>query len=277
MNHAGLGTSAARGICRWQPHVLERIEAEVLRGRDEGTVRAIEAGGEEERPVAMLFEQRNRLAGHLAVGVRLVWRRRRVVSQRAAEALTLRREVGQHRLLVLVDAAGVHRVIPRGRIVEPRRPYLPWIAVVVDLPDTRRHVARPLEHLRQRDEVRVDGAEIGLQIMDARRVRAQARQHRHAARAAERELRVGPCEADAARRESIEVRRPDNGMAERPQVVAEVVGHDEQDVRAPCDGLRGRHASADERTGNPRQRGQSGWDGSWQVLAQRPLGCCLLR
>ena len=60
--------------------------------RDERAVRAIEAGGDEERAVLVLLEQGDRLLRHFAVGVLLVRARRRVVGQRRAEP-SLRRMV----------------------------------------------------------------------------------------------------------------------------------------------------------------------------------------
>ena len=127
---------------------------------------------------------------------------------------------------------GLTNDVPRGRIVQAARADLSGIAVVIDLADARREVSVALEHLRQRLHVGQYRAEIGLQIVDARRVGPQSGQQRHAARTAQRKLVVRAIEAHAARGEPIEVRRLHHRMAERPHVVVQIVGHDDEHVRA---------------------------------------------
>src|SRR5262249_5268561 len=90
----------------WRGDLLQRVEVEIFLRRDVGTVRAVEAGGDEERPVAVLLQQLDRLRGDFAVGVLRVGGRRGVERERAAEA-ALRREIGQRLLLFFVDTLGV--------------------------------------------------------------------------------------------------------------------------------------------------------------------------
>ena len=153
------------GKLRRRRYPIERIHVEGLLRRDERTVRPVEPRADEERPILVLLEQRNGLARDLAVGVRLVWRRRGIEGERAAQAPG-RRVVRELRLLVLVDPARIDDEIPRLGIVEAARADLSRVAVMVDLADARDGVAAPLEHLRQRHDIGNDVAEIGHEVFD---------------------------------------------------------------------------------------------------------------
>ena len=139
------------------------------------------------------------------------------------------------------------------------RPLVPMssrVAVVVDLADARDGVAAPLEHLRQRHDIGNDIAEIGHEVFDTRRIRAQPGQQRHAARAAQWKLRVGPIEPHAPPRQAIEVRRLDETMTVDGHVVVQVVRHDQEDVRLAAGLLRRgrRHRSGQNRGGDRQHR-----------------------
>ena len=177
--------------------------------------------------------QCDRLGGHLAVRVLVVRGRRGVVRQGAAK-LPRWCQVRELSLLVLVDASRIDECFPRRRVVQPARADLPGVPVVVDLPDTRDEVPVPSEHLRQRDDVGDDLAKVGLQVVDARGIGPQAGQQRHPARAAQRKLRVGAVEPDAACGQAIQVGSLDQRMPERAEVVVEIVGHDQEHVGASC-------------------------------------------
>lgn len=193
---------------------------------------AVEAGGDEERPLPVLFHQRDGFPRDLAIGMLVVGRGRRVVGERAADPAR-RRVIGQSRLLVLVDAARIDHAIPGRRIVESVGADLAGIAVVVNLADARDRVAVLPEELRERHDVRMDRPEVRLQVVDANGIGAEAGQHRCTARVAQRELHVGAIEPDSARGEPVEVRRLDQRMALGAEIEVEIVGHDEQDVRRP--------------------------------------------
>ena len=113
---------------------------------------------------------------------------------------------------------------------------------MINLADARREIPVALEHLRQRLHIGQHGSEICDEIVDARRVGPQSGQQRHAARAAQRKLRVRAIESHAARGETIDVGRLDDWMAVRPHIVVEVVGHDDEDVRAALPAARARAA-----------------------------------
>ena len=149
---------------------VQRIQVEVLARGDIGTVRPVESSADEERPVHVLFEQRNSLARNLAVCVCLIAGWRRIVSERAAK-LPGRCVIRDLSLFVLVDAPGIHELVPRRGIVQPARANLPGVAVVVDLADAGNEVAAPSEHLRHRDDIRQHSPEVGLEVVDASRVR----------------------------------------------------------------------------------------------------------
>ncbi len=162
---------------------------------------------------------------------------------------------------------GLTNEIPRGRIVQAARADLSRISVVKDLADARREIAVALEHLRQRLHVGQNRAEIGLQLVKSASCRAAGRS---AARRGSGLHSGNWVYARSKRtprvREPIEVRRLHHRMAERAHVVVQIVGHDDQDVRAAGALLRERRL----RAGRGRRKKQH--DGGTQDAAidQRP-------
>jgi hypothetical protein len=101
---------------------------------------------------------------------------------------------------------------------------------VIDLPDAGRDVAVVLEQLRQRHGIRPVLAELRDQLVNANRIGSESRQQRCAAWIAQRKLVVGAVEPYAPLRQPIDVRRLDDRVTIRAQVVVEIVGHDQQHI-----------------------------------------------
>ncbi len=82
-------------------------------------------------------------------------------------------------------------------------------------------------------QMRVQGRASGGEPVLAVRVRVESGEHGAARRAAGGLRDVGDVELDAARSESVEVRRFDDLVAIATELEAQVIGGDEQDVRFP--------------------------------------------
>ena len=232
-------------------------------------MRTVESGADEERPILVFLEERDRFGSDFAVGVRLVRCRRCVIRERAAE-LPRRREIGQLCFLVFVDPARIDEDIPRRRIVQPAGADLSGISVVIDLADARREVSVALEHLRQREHIGQYRPEIGLQLVNARGIGPKTRQQRNPARTAQRKLVVGAIESHTARGQPIEVRRLHHRMTVDPHVVVEIVGHDDENVRrATCLLGERRLRRADDAGDEKRREGQARHDGHLRTASTR--------
>ena len=234
---------------------VERIKVEVFLWRNVRAVRAEESHREKERRVLVLFEQLNRLRRDLPVRLLLVRALRREPRQRSTEPAAFARLLRtlKQRLLVLVASARAEGLVPRLRIVEPRRPDVARHPVVEHLPDARDVVIVLPKELRQRHHIRQRlFAEVGLEIENARLVRPQTREQRDAARRAERELRVGPLEAHTARRQPVDVRRLDERVAVASEVRVAVVSGDEEHIRLLCGGGK---------RGREKDDGEEAWQG----------------
>ena len=189
--------------------------------------------------VLVLFEQADRLVGHLAVGVLLV--RAGLVRQkrhRGAQAPLGRvvHDVGFEG--GLVASGRVEPLLPRRPVVQAARADVARVAVVVHLADAGDVVAVAAEHLRQCHHVGQVLAEMVLQVEHPRAVRPQTGQDRRAAWTAQRKLAVGPLEPHAACGQTVDARGLHERVAEAAEVVVHVVHGDEQDVLAPSGAAR---------------------------------------
>src|SRR5262245_38766071 len=115
---------------------VERVKIEVFLWRDEGTVWAIKTGGDEERLVAILFQQLDRFGGDFAVSLLFVGTFRREQRERTAQR-TLWRQSMQQMLFVLIATARINDLVPRWRVIQPTRADLAWHAIVINLADAR--------------------------------------------------------------------------------------------------------------------------------------------
>ena len=103
-------------------------------------------------------------------------------------------------------------------------------AAVKDLAGAGGDVAVGLEMLRHADEAGIGVAEIGAIVEDAGRIGVLAGQQAGARRVAERELAIGPLEADAAFGEGVEIRRVDDLVAVAAELGPQIVEGDQEDV-----------------------------------------------
>ena len=133
-------------------------------------------------------------------------------------------DAGRWRLrLAHVESAARHRPRPPVEVRRHTRP--PALLRVADEPALLRERLAP-------------ALELGRKITDVirrrlERPRVATGEHRNAAGIAHRILREGPLETHPARREPVEIRRLHHLARERPAEVAQVVGHDEEDVGLP--------------------------------------------
>ena len=124
---------------------------------------------------------------------------------------------------------------------------------MVDLADALRVVAVVLEVLGQGDDVRVDGAEVGVVPVDPDGIGAEPGHDRSAGRAAERLLAVGAVEADTRGGQAVDVGAEDMAGAVAPEVRPQVIDGDEKDVGALC-GRRHRHEQRENKGRDPLHR-----------------------
>ena len=110
-------------------------------------------------------------------------------------------------LVVAVASAGIPDAFPGLRVVESVGADLLGDTVVVELADPSDSVAVVLEQLRHRDHVRDHFPEFLGVVVDAGRVRTQAREEGRAARVTESVLAVGTVETDSFSGEGVDVRR----------------------------------------------------------------------
>ena len=127
--------------------LFPRIHLEILLRRDIRRVRAIKPHGQiEGRFVCgVLFQQFDRFGRRDAVGLFLIRAVGRQPTERAA--ITTRHQTEDFFLFMLVTAFGVDRVIPRSRIVMPRRANVDRHTIVINLANPRGRVAGPAKHL----------------------------------------------------------------------------------------------------------------------------------
>ena len=196
-----------------QSERFPRIEVEVFAGSDEGRVRLAEAGGEEEGPPPLRFQQpddgpRSRPSGSSSSGPSVG---RLPRARRPARAAARAR-----------FPPGPRRWLPRRRCRVRLR----------DLAGAGGEVAVLPEVLRQELRAFQARTRMGVVAEDARGCRTAAAEQRRAGRVARRRLAVSALEAHATSGEPIEVRRADHGMTITAQAGAEVVHEEEQDVAA---------------------------------------------
>jgi hypothetical protein len=103
--------------------------------------------------------------------------------------------------------------------------------------------------LRQRDDVGHPLAQAGVIVGDAGLLRPQPGHHGTAAGIADRVLHIGAFERDAARPQAVQVRHLHEVSRERTAIVAQVIGHEEQDI-----GLGWLLGSARRRLGQHREQ-----------------------
>ena len=229
-------------------HLRQRIVAEVrIFGGNVGRMRPVESDGQEERPLFLLgtpFQHPSGVGGHHAVRMVLVALRRSVPTERAAELSRSERE-DMRLFLHPVAARRVQFQFPRTRIVVPVGADRFGHVVVVQLADPRGEVALLSKRLRQTD-VRGDclAEDLGV-AQNAAAVRIQPREHRIAARSAQRKLAVSPLEGHAASRQPVDVRRPGQRIAVAAEHVVQVVRNQKQHVRSA--GVSGPSRSASQR------------------------------
>ena len=185
------------GRVRDQFDFLQRIHVKEARGRHERRMGPDETETEKEWPFGSRAEQFDRSV--CSCTIRLT-RRVSSLDPLHLEAVT---QVGvgiasKPDTLVLIPRRA-YRDIPGRRVLMSHRSDTSWNAHVKHLADTHRAPAVVLEHLRQRDCIRVRLAEIDICVChDPGRVRAQAGHQRSTAGSAERELAVCIVEAHAA-------------------------------------------------------------------------------
>jgi hypothetical protein len=102
--------------------------------------------------------------------------------------------------------------------------------VVVQLADAAGEVAIQAESLGQADVTGDRLAKDHLVGVDPRAVGVQAGQHRIAAGAAQRKLAVGAFEADAPRRQAVDVRTVNQRMPVTTERAVQIVRNDEQNI-----------------------------------------------
>ena len=249
-SHGGFRLTVAVGFLG-QLHLILRVLGEVRLRRDVGRVRTEEADREEERLIALLAEEVDRLRGDLAVGLFGIGAvggepaQGATVITRAHEDLAhlarvLRcgragRDADREDLVfvIAVAAAGIPDSFPRLRVVEAVGADLLRHAVVVELTDAGDGVAVVLEQLRHGHHVGDDLAELFRVIVDAGGVRAQAREEGGPARVAEGVLAVGAVEADAGAGEGVDVRRQ-RRTAVGAHAGSAIVGDKQKDVLPRC-------------------------------------------
>ena len=238
-------------------------------------MRTEEADREEERLVALLTQEVDRLRGDLAVGLLGVGAIGSEPADRAAVVTGAHEDLthlalglvgggagrdadGEDLILVVaVASAGIPDAFPGLRVIESVGADLLRHAVVVELTDAGDRVAVVLEQLRHRDHVRDHLAEFLGVVVDAGRVRAQAREEGGAARVAERVLAVGAVEADTFAGEGVDVRRQRLATVS-PHAGTAVIGDEQQDV------LTGRREG-----GEAREQGEGGGEAHTRGLEAR--------
>ena len=232
------------GLVR-QRGLRKRVLFEETGGRHPGLVRFVEAGGDEERPVAVVLPQDlDDPARRTAVGrVLFALVGRSPGERQTAGAAVGREDVGARHAVLGAFRPGVVadlRVVDSGKVVVR----VPPQGVLGDVPGHRvlvaavRHLADPgsevaviPEVLGQHDGIAYRVARRQEVVKDLGRLGPQAAQEGRPRGVADRVLGVGAVEADALRRQTVEVRRPCGRVgavaAERD---VQVVGDDEQDV-----------------------------------------------
>jgi len=149
------------------------------------------------------------------------------------------RQIGQHAgvdLLALVDPflarAPVRRVlVPRHLFVKPALHEV--LVEMVDLPQQAYVVAAVAEMLGQRDPIPAQQRGMA-EIHGLRRRGIAPQQQRHPGRIADRELAIGPVEADSAAGQPVQVGRPGHRIAVAADPRVQIVHGNEQHVGPAC-------------------------------------------
>jgi hypothetical protein len=194
-----------------QRQLVSGVHLEVFLRRDVRRVRPIEATGDEEGLVLVLFEQLDRHFRADGVGLFAVFA---IGGQPAWSAAELaRRKTEDLGLVVPVAAAGVVLRHPRRRVVQAVGADVAGHAVVIELADAGHEIAVLLEHLRKRDGVGHVLAKLRGVFPDARLIGPQSGQEAGPAGITKRELAIGPVEPHAAAGKLVDPRRLDDRIA----------------------------------------------------------------
>ena len=216
------------------PHRLGRVVVEIRLLRCHvGRVGPVKSHCQKEGTILLFcaaFQDPFRVLRQHRIGVKLVALRRSIPAQRATVLAGSQRD--DRPLVDAIDPGGIEFQLPRTRIVMTICPDRVGNVVMIELSDPPGQVSLEPEGLRQADGRGNRLAEDERVAEDPGAVRIEPRQDRVPARTAEWKGTVGLVEAHPAGGEGVDVRRLRLFITIAAKVIVEVVGDEEEDIRA---------------------------------------------